>query len=553
MVTAPEGGSAIASVPMCGQVIAYERGPWLDKEKCMRKRNVWTALAAAAMVLQLVGTAGPATAQATPEVSFNFTPTSGPAGTKIKFAGTGCPHSTTAAFDGLVFLTLQNSQTPIAPVQFTSAADGTFAPEIDTTGLEPGPYVTYAVCATTQKGGPGSLFTVTVPVIPGSSYFPLSPARVLDTRTGLGVGGAVGKVGAGGAIDVKVTDLLGVPATNVTAVALNVVATNVVGPPSYLTVWPTGQARPLASNLNYVPGVSVPNLVIARVGLDGKVSLYNNLGSVDLAADIQGYFQGDSTGSTYVPLAPSRVLDTRVGTGGTSTPVPAGGTIELKVTDAGGVPAAGGTAVALNVTATNVSGAESYLTVWPSGASRPVASNLNFIQGQTVPNLVLARVGAEGRISIYNNVGNVDVVADTQGYFAAPVAAPPLPGSVYYPSSPARILDTRDGTGVPGGAMGQLGTNGTLDLQVTGQGGVPSNATAVVLNVTAADSPGPDSYLTVYPSGTARPLASNLNFVAGQTIPNLVIARIGAGGRVSIFNNLGSTVVVADVQGWFTA
>jgi hypothetical protein len=519
----------------------------------MRKRNVWTALAAAAMVLQLVGTATPSAGQVTPEVAFTFSPTSGPAGTKILFSGTGCPPSETAAFDGLVFLTLQGSQNPIAPTQFESAADGTFTPEIDTTGLEPNQYVTYAVCATTQKGGPGSLFTVTIPVIPGSTYFPLSPARVLDTRTGLGVGGAVNKVGAGGSIDVKVTDLLGVPAANVTAVALNVVATNVVGPPSYLTVWPAGQARPLASNLNYVPGVSVPNLVIARVGIDGKVSMYNNLGSVDLAADIQGYFLGDGTGSRYVPLSPTRILDTRNGTGANPAPVGAGGTIELKVTDAGGVPAAGGTAVALNVTATNVSGAESYLTVWPSGSSRPLASNLNFIQGQTVPNLVIARVGAEGRISIYNNVGNVDVVADTQGYFATPVAEPPLPGSAYYPSSPARILDTRDGTGVPGGAMGQLGTNGTLELQVTGRGGVPANATAVILNVTAADSPGPDSYLTVWPTGNTRPLASNLNFVAGQTIPNLVIARIGANGRVSIFNNLGSTVVVADVQGWFTA
>lgn len=521
----------------------------------MRKRNVWTALAAAAMVMQLVGTAGPSAAQVTPEVSFNFTPTSGPAGTKINITGTGCPHSTTATFDGLAFLTPQGSQTPISAtqVQFTSTAEGTYTPQLDTTGLAPGQYVPWVLCANTQKGGPGSLFTVTVPVIPGSTYFPLSPARVLDTRTGLGVGGAVNKIGPGGKIDVKVTDLLGVPAANVTAVALNVVATDVVGPPSYLTVWPTGQEQPFASNLNYVPGVSVPNLVIARVGLDGKISMYNNLGSVNVAADIQGYFQGDSTGSSYIPLAPARILDTRNGTGSAAAPVGPGGTIELKVTDAGGVPAAGGTAVALNVTATNVSGLESYLTVWPSGSSRPLASNLNFIQGQTVPNLVIARVGADGKISIYNNLGNVDVVADTQGYFAAPVSAPPLPGSVYYPTSPARILDTRTGLGVPGGFQGQLGSQSTLDLQVTGQGGVPANATSVVLNVTAADSPGPDSYLTVYPTGTARPLASNLNFVAGQTIPNLVIAKIGSGGKVTIYNNLGSTVVVADVQGWFTA
>lgn len=524
----------------------------------MKKRNVWTALAAAAMVLQLVGTAGPSAGQTPPEVDFTFTPLSGPAGTKIDITGTGCPRSTTdppAPFDGIAFLTPQGSQTPIAStqVEFTSTAQGTFTAQLDTTGLAPAQYVTWVLCATTSKGGPGDLFTVTVPVIPGSTYFPLNPERVLDTRTGLGVGGSVNKIGAGGQIDVKVTGLANVPATNVTAVALNVVATDVVGPASFLTVWPAGQVRPFASNLNYVPGVSVPNLVIARVGIDGKVSMYNNLGSVNVAADIQGYFQGDATGSTYLPLAPGRILDTRVGVGAPTAPVGPGGTIQVKVVDAGGVPAAGGTAVALNVTATNVSGLESFLTVWPSGSIRPEASNLNFIQGQTVPNLVIARVGAEGRVSIFNNVGNVDVVVDTQGYFAAPVAEPPLPGSRYFPSNPARILDTRTGLGVPGGFQGQLGTQSTLDLQVTGAGGVPANATSVVLNVTAADSPGPDSFLTVYPTGTTRPLASNLNFVAGQTIPNLVIAKIGNAGRVTIFNNLGSAVVIADVQGWFTA
>jgi len=518
------------------------------------KRNVFTALAAAAMVLQLVGTSGPSLAQtaATPEVEFTFTPTNGPAGTKIQFSGTGCPHDADAAFDGLVFLSQGGSE--IKPTEFTSDADGKFTPQLDTTGLAPGQYTTNAVCATTKKGGPGSAFTVNVPVIQGSTYFPLSPARVLDTRDGTGTGGAVEPLGAGDSIDVPVINRAGVPATGVTAVALNVVATNVTGPPSFLTVWPTGQPRPLASNLNFVPGVSVPNLVIARVGTEGKVSMYNNLGSINVAADVQGYFLGNATGSTYVPLAPARVLDTRDGTGGTASPVGPGGTIELKVTDAGGVPAAGGTAVALNVTATNVSGAESFLTVWPSGASRPVASNLNFIQGQTVPNLVLARVGEGGKVSIYNNVGTVDVVVDTQGYFAAPVAAGTVPpGSQYFPTIPARILDTRDGTGVPGNAKGHLGTERTLELQVTGRGGVPANATAVVLNVTAADAFGPDSFLTLYPTGTPRPLASNLNFVAGQTVPNLVIARIGSGGKVTIYNNLGSTAVVADVQGWFTA
>ena len=516
----------------------------------MRKRNVLTALAAAAMLLQLVGTAGPAASQ-TSEVTFSFSPTSGDPGTKIAFSGTGCPHNPAAEFDGYFYLAQGNTNQTLE--EFSSNAEGAFGGEYDTTGIAPGQYTTYVLCVTTEKLGFGSPYTVTAPVVPGSTYHPISPARVLDTRDGTGTGGSVNPVGEASSIDVKVTGVAGVPATGVTAVALNVTETQFTGPFSYLTVWPTGSPRPHASNLNFDPGPSVPNSVIARVGIDGKVSIYNNQGSVHVVADIQGWFSGDTSGSSYVPLAPGRILDTREGLGAPAAQVGPTGVIELGVLGVGGVPLTGVSAVVLNVTVTRATGPESYLTVWPSGSSRPTASNLNFSGGPPSTNLVIARVGEGGKVAIYNNMGSVDVVADTQGYFASPVAADAaLPGSVYWASNPARILDTRDGTGVPGGATGQLGTQGVLDLQVTGAAGVPSNATAVVLNVTVSESPGPESYLTVWPTGTQRPHASNLNFVAGQTVPNLVIARIGTGGKVSFYNNLGSTFVIADVQGWFT-
>ncbi|MDQ4069951.1 MAG: hypothetical protein M3203_10855 [Actinomycetota bacterium] len=517
----------------------------------MKKRNVLMALAAAAMVLQLVASAGPAASQTPPEVTFEFSPTSGTPGTKIAFSGTGCTHDATAAFDGFFYLAQGNHEQHM--LEFVSDAEGDFSGQYDTAGIPPGEYTAFVLCTTTKQLAFGEeSYEVIAPVIPGSTYFPLTPARVLDTRNGTGRGGTTTPIGPASTIDVKVTGVGNVPASGVTAVALNVVATEASGPPSWLTVWPAGETGPIASNLNFQAGVSVPNLVIARVGSSGMVSMYNHAGTVHVAADVQGWFGDDTTGSSYVPLAPARILDTRNGTGGTSTKVGAGQTIELKVTEVGNVPT-GPTAVVLNVTATNVSGPESYLTVWPSGADRPVASNLNFTGGQTVPNLVIATVGTGGNVSIYNHVGTVDVVADTQGYFAAPVTAgTDLPGSVYWPSTPERILDTRDGTGVPGGHRGHLGTNGPLDLQVTGRGGVPGDATAVVLNVTVTESPGPESWLTIYPTGTERPLASNLNFVAGQTVPNLVIARIGDGGQVRIHNHAGSTVVIADVQGWFT-
>ena len=184
-----------------------------------------------------------------------------------------------------------------------------------------------------------------------------------------------------------------------------------------------------------------------------------------------------------------------------------------------------------------------------ASAAEQLASNLNFSAGPASTNLVIAQVGVDGKVAIYNNVGTTDVIADVEGWFAAP-ATPPT-GSTYFGMNPSRILDTRDGTGT-GGVGGPLGADGTIDLTVAGVAGVPaSGVTSVVLNVTATDSSGPESYLTLFPAGTARPVASNLNFVAGETVPNLVIVRVQS-GRVSIFNHVGSTDVVADVQGWFS-
>jgi hypothetical protein len=387
-------------------------------------------------------------------------------------------------------------------------------------------------------------------VAPGSTYHPLPPARVLDTRNGTGV--AAAPVGPGGTIDVKVTGVGGVPASGVTSVALNVTVTNATGPASYLTVWPKSAGRPYASNLNFTAGVSVPNLVIARVGAAGSVSVYNNLGSVGVVADVEGWYSDSAGGgSSYIPVDPARILDTRngTGTGGAVAPVGPGGTIQVGVTGVGGVPASGVTAVVLNMTVDRATGPESYLTVSPAGGARPTASNVNFSSGPASTNLVVAQVGADGKVAVYNNLGSTDVIADVEGWFAAPAAPPP--GSTYVGISPNRILDTRYGTGT-GGVIRPLGAAATIDLTVAGVAGVPaSGVTSVVLNVTATDGSGPDSYLTLFPAGTARPVASNLNFAAGQTIPNLVVVRL-QNGKVSLYNNAGSTNVVADVQGWFS-
>ena len=375
---------------------------------------------------------------------------------------------------------------------------------------------------------------------PSGLYHPLAPARILDTR--YGTGGLHSPVGPANSVATPVTGVGGVPATGVSAVVLNVTVTQPTGQ-SFLTVYPSGTARPLASNLNFLPNQTVPNLVVAKVGADGKVAVYNNAGSSHVIFDVVGWYgaAGAPSGGRYNALAPARVLDTRTGTGGDfRSPVMAGGTISATVTGVGGVPATGVSAVVLNTTVSQPT-AQSFLTVFPSGTARPLASNLNYVAGETVPNL-----GADGKVSIYNNAGSTHVILDVVGWYGAEGAPS---GSRYNALSPARVLDTRSDTG---GFSSPVAAGGTISATVTGVGGVPaSGVSAVVLNATVTQ-PTAVSFLTLFPSGTTRPLASNLNFVPNQTVPNLVVAKVGADGKVAVYNNAGSSHVILDVIGWYS-
>jgi hypothetical protein len=244
----------------------------------------------------------------------------------------------------------------------------------------------------------------------GSGLRPLVPSRLLDTR--IGVGAPLERLRGGRRLDLPIAGRGGVPSTGVEAVVLNVAALRPTEP-GFLTVWPSGMALPDVSNLNYDPGRNVPNLVVCKLGPDGAVSLTANAGELDVIADVVGCFTAD--GAAVVPVAPARLLDTRHGLGARRGPVGAREEIDLGVVGVGGVDSAA-SAVVLNVTATGAT-AETYVTVFPDGVARPDASSLNVAQGGTIANLVVAKVGSNGRVRIYNDAGAVDMIADVTGYF----------------------------------------------------------------------------------------------------------------------------------------
>ena len=221
-------------------------------------------------------------------------------------------------------------------------------------------------------------------------YVPVVPDRALDTRAESLTGYTGAKPTAGQVIQLDVTRVgtSQVP-DNANAVVLNVTGTD-AGATGYVTVWPCGAAQPTASNLNLAPGVSSPNLVISKVGADGKVCLFTQ-SSAHLLADINGFMP---SGSRYTPLVPERLLETRSpGQIGYSGDKPAAGsTITLQVTGVGASQVPGSAAAAvLNITGTGAS-SSGFVTVWPCGTTRPNASNLNLATGGTTPNLVVSKI-----------------------------------------------------------------------------------------------------------------------------------------------------------------
>ncbi|MFB7177640.1 hypothetical protein ACFCYI_08050 [Streptomyces sp. NPDC056257] len=387
-------------------------------------------------------------------------------------------------------------------------------------------------------------------VTSGSEFTPYEPTRLLDTREGFRAPKA--KVAPYSSARVKIGGYGTIPA-GVQAVVLNVTVTNTTSA-GHITAFDTGNQRPNASNINFEPGQTVPNLVVVPVGNDGSVDLYNGgWESVDLIADITGYFMPKAANG-YTPMDPTRFVDTREGLGTNKGQVPGQTSFGTQIAGLRGVPQ-GVKAVALNVTVTGPKEA-GHLIVYPGGGKIPLASNVNFTAGQTVANSVIVPVGADGSINIRNNAwAGADVVVDVVGYYS------PAGKGAFMPLSPMRWLDTRDPEGAISGAFGPIAGRGYLAVPFFPEDGAVS---AYVLNTTVTNTAG-GGFLSVapdpntveqYEKGTAvtpaRPGASTLNWTKGKTVPNLVQASGGQNGIVDFWNQgWEKTDLVVDISGYY--
>lgn len=399
-------------------------------------------------------------------------------------------------------------------------------------------------------------------------FHPLDPDRVYSSRTGAPLGPREVR-------HVPIAGLAGVPATGVQAVALNVTVDQ-PSTTSYLSVFPRDNVTtdPKTSNLNFRAGVTTPNMVIVRLGLEGHISIFNAAGTAHVLVDVMGWFNsaGGAPGTLYHALTPVRAVDTRFPgrSDGSIRPVGPNDGLTLSLTGGASAATAKRTAFMMNVTATNQT-EPSFLSVFPYDSTQtlqanlPRTSNLNFRPGQgAVPNAAITKINAaNGAIGFYNFTGNVDVLADLFGYFDDGTEAPNGQLLRVLPQ-PARVMDTRTGLAPPGSLSGSrltLTAGETRTVRLTGDpvSGVPATGVvAAVLNITV-DRAGASGFISVYPANLAPEdgrKTSTLNFIPGVTVPNLSIAPLGLTGantgQLSIYNGSpGAVDILVDVFGYF--
>jgi len=411
-------------------------------------------------------------------------------------------------------------------------------------------------------------------------FHSMNPTRILDTRNGTGITNGAIRYGDGSQAstnpqfraddaanhDLQVTGVGGIPISGVSAVLLNVTA---ITPPTegFITVGPrpagvgdvfndqfTYKDWPTASNLNTKVGETVPNLVLARVGAGGKIRLYNFNYPTHMVADVAGWFDSSaltstSSGSSFYGVPPQRLVDTRNGVGDAS--VVDGGKFApldsrtFTVAGIAGVPS-NVESVVLNITAVSPTGT-GWVTAYPDNTTRPDASNLNLNLKSDRSNLAVVKVGSNGKIRLFVAESATHLIVDVFGYFKTATGTEGKTTTI----NPTRIFDTRNGIGT---TKARMNPGQTRAVQVAGAFGVPSNATAVYLNVTSVNASA-WGWLAVWPTGLPMPNSSNVNFPGGSIVPNMAIVQLGANGTLQIYNDAGvsgttSSDVLIDVLGY---
>ncbi len=471
------------------------------------------------------------------QCSFTINPTSAP---YTSVGGSGSV-AITASASNCAWTAASN----VSWITTTSATSGTGNGTINytvqaTSAARTGTITIAGQTFTVNEAGPGPTS--------GLVFVPVTPCRVLDTRSATGTFG-------GPAVGAAATRTVPIPqsACNIPpsaqAYSLNVTVVP-IATLGYLSIWPFGQTQPVVSTLNSTDGRIVANAAIVPAGTNGAISMFAS-DATNVILDINGYFAPTSTpsGQSFYSLTPCRVVDTRLATGSLGGPFMSGGTSRSFPIPASscGVPNTA-QAYSLNITVVPRAQQLGYLTTWPAGQTQPLVSTLNSTDGGIVANAAIVPVGTNGGISVFVT-DNADVIIDINGYFGPPGS--PAAQSLY-PVTPCRVVDTRGG-GVFTATYGPpiLAGNAQRSFQVpTGPcSGIPSNSQAYSLNVTVVPN-GMLGYLSAWPTGQTQPVVSTLNSLLGKIVANAAIVPAGQNGAINVFVT-DPTQLILDINAYF--
>jgi RHS repeat-associated protein len=385
-----------------------------------------------------------------------------------------------------------------------------------------------------------------------------STVTMVDTTTGAGTcdPSPCAAPGGGATMSAKVTGgWSGIP-DSARAVMLNVTASGSTAP-GYLTVYPSNLAsNPGTSNLNFGTGEQVSNSVVAKISADGRVKIFNGSSAgVDIRVEVTGWFAEPSAegGTTFEPVTPTRLVFTPGG-GSICDPNPCAqlngnSSMAVDVTGAGPVPASGVSAVAVNVTVL-LTAAAGNMTVYKNGTTEPAQPNLYWTAGELHAAMVIVPVDVDGRIRLENNsTGATHVIVDVQGYFTT---APDSTPNVLKTLTPARVLDTQTSTGVCTPDCTRLQAATATTVQISGQGGIPTGATAASVTITAING-STLGWLQAAPDGSfVAGATSVVNYDTGETVANSAILQLPANGKIVVYSPAAVDVTI-DVNGYFAA
>ena len=442
----------------------------------------------------------------------------------------------------------------------------------------------------------------------GLEFYPMTPCRLVDTR-----GAAAGfngiapfsgpSIAAGETITIPVQSAAEaiantepapcgvIPSTaqaysfNLTVVPHSGGAVNAGGGAvDYVSLWAAGATQPYVATLDDPEGLIVDNAAIVPAGSpSGGINVYNSgPTTTDIVIDMNGYFAPPSTGLQFFPVTPCRLVDTRGAAANFNGIAPfsgpslaAQGTMTIPVQSAaealadttpapcGAIPSTA-QAYSFNLTVVPHDGAVDYVTLWPSGLAKPFVATLDDPQGEIVDNAAIVPAGtSSGGVNVYNSGPSAaDIVIDMNGYFATPTSLQ------FYPVAPCRLVDTR---GAAAGFNGIAPFSGpsipsestvTIPVQSAAEalantmpapcGVIPSTAQAYSFNLTVVPHDGAVDYVTLWPSGLARPFVATLDDPQGQIVDNAAMVPAGTSGGVNVYNSgPTATDIVIDMNGYF--